>query len=163
MADFSNSAAPQTARPRPTRPSTRAGSVLAHLRSLRPREVLLLVQMTAMVGALALFQRFVALPKLIRFFDVRRPRPTRRIPLGRLAWLAGGLLRRIFGQDFCMPRSLVLFHFMRKWAYPVRLHFGIAKHGRALKGHAWVTLDGAPFAEHGDPNETFKTVYVYPG
>ena len=137
-------------------------STLAHLRSLRPREALLLVQMVAMVSALAVLQRTVSLPRLVRLFDVRRPRREGRLSPQRLAWLASGLLRRIFGQDFCMPRSLVLFHFMRKWAYPVRLHFGIAKQGSKLKGHAWVTLDGEPFAEHGDPRETFKTVYTYP-
>ena len=147
--------------PLPNEPPPRT-STLAHLGSLRPREALLLVQMAAMVGALAVLQRTVSLPRLVRFFDVRRPRPEGRLPPKRLAWLAGGLLRRIFGQDFCMPRSLVLFHFMRKWAYPVRLHFGVAKQGDHLKGHAWVTLDGEPFAEHGDPRETFKTTYTYP-
>ena len=145
----------------PSAPPPRA-STLTHLRSLRPREALLLVQMVAMVAALSVLQRAVSLPTLIRLFDVRRPRPRGRLHPKRLAWLANGLLRRLFGQDYCMPRSLVLFHFMRKWGYPTRLHFGVARRDGDLKGHAWVTLGELPFAERGDPRRSYKTMYAYP-
>ena len=137
-------------------------STLTHLRSLRPREALLLVQMVAMIAALKVLQRFVSLPTLIRLFDVPRPHPEQRLHPKRLAWLASGLLRRLFGQDYCMPRSLVLFHFMRKWAYPVQIHFGVAMREGELKGHAWVTLGDLPFAERGDPRRSYKTMYSYP-
>ena len=145
----------------PSAPPPRA-STFTHLRSLRPREALLLVQMVAMVAALKVLQRVVSLPTLLRLFDVRRPRPERRLHPKRLAWLASGLLRRLFGQDYCMPRSIVLFHFMRKWGYPTRLHFGVARREGALKGHAWVTLGDLPFAERGDPRRSYKTMYTYP-
>jgi hypothetical protein len=62
----------------------------------------------------------------------------------------------------CMLRSLVLFRFLREAGLPVQVHFGVAREESALKGHSWLTLDGAPIAEPTDPSKRFQTVYSFP-
>lgn len=62
----------------------------------------------------------------------------------------------------CMLRSLVLFRFLREAGLPVRVHFGVAREEGSLKGHSWLTLDGLPFAEAGDPSTRFQIAYSFP-
>lgn len=131
--------------------------------TLRPREAWLLVRMSAMLAALLVLQRVLSLPRLLALFDPRTRRTTEPpVSLDRLAWLARGLLRVSFRDRYCMKQSVLLFHFLRKWGHPVRLRFGVARHAEALTGHAWVELDGVPFAEPSDPREAFQVTYSYP-
>jgi len=62
----------------------------------------------------------------------------------------------------CMLRSLVLFRFLREAGIPVCVHFGVAREDAGLRGHSWLTLDGAPFAEPTDPSPRFQIVYSFP-
>jgi hypothetical protein len=130
---------------------------------LRPVDVLLLMQMGAMLVALLVLQRLLSLPRLLKVFDPRTVRASKaRVSLDRLAWLTRNLLKVTFRDRYCMKQSVLLFHFLRKWGYPVRLHFGVAKRDAELIGHAWVEVDGEPFAEYGDPLETYRITYSYP-
>lgn len=120
------------------------------------------------VGVLAvgevLGQR-LPLPRLARLLE-GAPRPSDRMhgpdEVKRLVRLTQGLLRHLYRQDFCYPRSLILFHFLSRWGYPVRLHFGIRREGTRLAGHAWLELDEQPFAETRDPRATYSTTFTYP-
>lgn len=147
---------------RASRPS-RYRRIAAGVATLRPVEVLLLVRMGLMLAALLVLQRFLSLPRLLKVFDARSVQASgARVSLDRLVWLTRGLLRITFRDRYCMKQSLLLFHFLRKWSYPVRLYFGVAKTEDELIGHAWVELDGKPFAEYDDPRETFRVTYSYP-
>ncbi len=137
--------------------------LLSRARKLRPLDVWLLVQMSGLLGQILLLQRRMPLDDLVRRFDTPpadRVRPA--VSLRRLNVLVTGLLSLIYGSDFCMKRSLILFHYMRKWGYPVHIHFGVAKENGKLKGHAWVDLAGHPFAEGSDPRQAYRITYTYP-
>ncbi|ARA92125.1 MAG: lasso peptide biosynthesis B2 protein [Bacteroidetes bacterium] len=137
--------------------------LLSRAWKLRPLDVWLLVQMSALLGQILFLQRRLPLDDLVRRFDTApadRVRPA--VSLRRLNVLVTGLLSLIYGSDFCMKRSLILFHYMRKWGYPVHIHFGVAKENGALKGHAWVDLAGHPFAEEADPRQAYRVTYTYP-
>lgn len=137
--------------------------LLYRARRLRPMDVWLLVQMTGLLVQILVLQRRMPLDDLVRRFDTRTGDPVRPlVPLRRLNLLVTGLLRLIYGSDFCMKRSLILFYYMRKWGYPVHIHFGVAKENGTLKGHAWVDLAEHPFAEGTDPRQTFRVTYTYP-
>lgn len=60
-----------------------------------------------------------------------------------------------------MKRSLVLFHFLRKAGEDAEIVFGVVKDGDKLEGHAWVTVNGQPFAEEG-PVDKYTVTYRYP-
>ena len=60
-----------------------------------------------------------------------------------------------------MKRSIILFRYLRKNGRDAQIVFGVAKDGTELKGHAWVTIDGQPFAEEGGVDR-YAVTYVYP-
>lgn len=60
-----------------------------------------------------------------------------------------------------MKRSLILFHYLRKAGREARIVFGVAKEEGRLEGHAWVTVNGEPFAEEG-PVDRYTVTYAYP-
>jgi hypothetical protein len=134
------------------------------VRQLHLRDAAVLARMAGLLIKLEVLQHVLPLPVLVRRFDAR-PRPSRRtVDPNRLVWLAEALLRRLYRSRYCMKRSMLLFYFLRKWTYPVRIHFGIAPNdnGDALGGHAWVSLDGEPFHEAGPPESTYTTMFSYP-
>lgn len=133
--------------------------------SLRLTDVCWLSRIVGVLVAKEVVGRRVPLPRLARLLE-GKPRPGRG-PYGpadaeRLVWLTQGLLLRLYRHDFCYPRSLVLFHFLSRWGYRVHLNFGIRREGDMLAGHAWLDLDGRPFAEPEDPSERYRITYTYP-
>ena len=63
-------------------------------------------------------------------------------------------------------RSLVRYHFMRQAGVPLVLNFGArfvaGAPDRDITGHAWVTLDGAPYFEDGENYKGFVVMLKYP-
>ena len=116
-----------------------------------------------MIAAYPILNRMFSLPRLVRLFDARTPET--RAPEGmreRLNRLMDALLRRTLQRDYCLPRSLILFHFCRKWGYTTQIHLGLMKKGDEAFGHAWVSVAGEPFAEREDPDGIYTTFLVYP-
>lgn len=74
------------------------------------------------------------------------------------------LLRRIPSpaRGDCLPRSLTLYYFANKYGFPVRLHCGVQRTGGSLKGHAWISLNGKPFFEPGNPEDTYSITLTFP-
>ncbi len=81
----------------------------------------------------------------------RAPRPraadpragTERLARLRQPWLRVPGLR---SRDTCYVRALTLYRFLDRGTHEVALRVGVEWHdrpGRVLRGHAWVTLDGA--------------------
>jgi hypothetical protein len=121
-------------------------SVSNRLRILsRPREAILIVRICWMV---------LILPVLLRLFDISRV--LRIVTPSRSHILPDGLsqqrvvhlcmrVRRISGRagrPSCLRRCLLLFHFLRYYGVPVRIHFGVKFEDGQLTGHSWLTVNG---------------------
>jgi hypothetical protein len=64
----------------------------------------------------------------------------------------------------CVPRSLALFHALRKEGLEVSFVSGVRRNGGKLEGHAWLELNGKPIPGLGDENSpnVFKENFRYP-
>ncbi|MBI1879759.1 MAG: lasso peptide biosynthesis B2 protein [Chloroflexi bacterium] len=66
----------------------------------------------------------------------------------------------------CLRRSLLRYHFLRQAGLPVSLVFGArlkdSGAGGGIGGHAWLTLNGAPYYENPDDYAGFVEMYTYP-
>jgi hypothetical protein len=64
----------------------------------------------------------------------------------------------------CVPRSLALFHALRKEGLEVSFVSGVRRNGSKLEGHAWLELNGKPIPGLGDENapNIFKENFRYP-
>jgi hypothetical protein len=66
----------------------------------------------------------------------------------------------------CLRRSLLRYYFLREAGLPVQIVFGArlkqTPAGSGIGGHAWLTLDGAPYHEHPGDCQDFAQIYVYP-
>lgn len=66
----------------------------------------------------------------------------------------------------CLRRSLLRYYFLREAGLPVQIVFGArlkqTQAGSGIGGHAWLTLDGAPYHEHPGDCQDFAQIYVYP-
>ncbi len=65
--------------------------------------------------------------------------------------------------DACMPRSLTLYRIARESAVDVVWNCGVRKtaEGR-LEGHAWLTLNGAPYLEPDDRAQHYTVTFQHP-
>jgi hypothetical protein len=64
----------------------------------------------------------------------------------------------------CVPRSLALFHALRKEGLEVSFVSGVRRNGNKLEGHAWLELNGKPIPGYGDESapSIFKENFRYP-
>lgn len=75
--------------------------------------------------------------------------------IARLVEAAASLLR-----VRCLPRSLVLWHFLRHRRAPAEVRLGVSKLADGgLSAHAWLEFDGLPLNEHAD---VFKNYAALP-
>lgn len=142
-------------------PTLRRSAVV--LRGLRFAEWVLLLEMMSLLGTLIVLQRRLPLPELMARFDSKPARswPGPMEPKS-LTRLVSRLVRVILRDHYCMKRSIIIFHYLRKWGYDARLRFGVAKEDGTLQGHAWVELDGEPLSERPDPRRRYAVTYSYP-
>jgi hypothetical protein len=82
--------------------------------------------------------------------------------LGDVAILANGES----GLGLCLRRSMLRYHFLRRTGLPVTINFGArmigGKPDRPMAGHAWLTLDQAPYHEAGENWRGFTVMYSFP-
>jgi hypothetical protein len=66
----------------------------------------------------------------------------------------------------CLRRSLLRYHFLREAKVPVRIVFGArlkdSQEGSGIGGHAWLTLNDAPYYENPADYAGFVVMYTYP-
>ncbi len=66
----------------------------------------------------------------------------------------------------CLRRSLLRYYFLREAKVPAHVVFGARlkdrQEGGGLGGHAWLTLNDAPYYENPDDYTGFVVMYVYP-
>lgn len=89
----------------------------------------------------------------------------------QLADLAALLARRS-PLGLCLRRSLLRYHFLGRAGLPLRVSFGarfrhngptpVQDAGRAIAGHAWVTLNGHPYYEMQENWRDYHVVYRWP-
>lgn len=133
------------------------------VRKLRWADVFLLARMVYLLAKLLILQSRRPLPVLMAMFDSAPGSHLHyRMPPRRLVRLVDALMRLTFGKDYCMKRSILLFHFLRAWGYDAVVHFGVTKTDGVLKGHAWVDLNGWPLAERKDPRTEYIRTFSYP-
>jgi hypothetical protein len=79
---------------------------------------------------------------------------------------AAALFERRSPLGLCLRRSLVRYHYLRRAGLPVAIHFGARFKGgvadRDVSGHAWITLDGAPYHEDGENYRGFTVMLRHP-
>lgn len=108
------------------------------------------------------------LPKLMQLLDVE----AKRYPIQANAAELRRLVDAVVMLDYfsplglCLRRSLVRYVMLRRAGVPVVIHFGAKKnvvdgHSK-IAGHAWLTLDGAPYAENPDDYHGFTAIYSHP-
>lgn len=136
--------------------------VIANLGGLSFRDFWWIAQILALLAVYPLLNRLFPLPRLVRFYDAAARRAGTTSDRERLVTLLQGLLRRTWERDFCLPRSLIMFRFFRKWGAAAKIHVGLTKKDGEALGHAWVSVAGEPVAERNDPDEIYKTFFVYP-
>lgn len=74
--------------------------------------------------------------------------------IARLVDAAAALLRAR-----CLPRSLVLWHFVRDRGAAAELRLGVSKLANGqLAAHAWLEFDGQPLNEHADLFERYSAL-----
>ena len=120
----------------------------------------------AWLGCLPLRLRERPLPEFLeRLGPVGEAIPRRDLDPRRIARIVARVSRlRIFDLPvfprLCMRRALALYAVLARNGFPVEIHFGVRKDGPDLRGHSWITLDGAALGERHSAR-AFRTVYTY--
>ena len=74
--------------------------------------------------------------------------------IARLVNAAASILRAQ-----CLPRSLVLWHFLRNRGIPTEIRLGVSRLADGnLSAHAWVELDGLPLNDGADVFERYAAL-----
>jgi len=68
----------------------------------------------------------------------------------------------------CWKKSMLLYHFLRKYGYEARMHFAVkinseTKNKSLLYGHSWVSLNNNPISENDYKfSESMTEIMTYP-
>lgn len=130
---------------------------------LSVRDVPLLVGIIYRTSKVQSLQNRVPIPRLLEAFETTpRETPDGETRLAHVRWLTDGILHRLFGGAYCIKRTLILFHYARRFGLEPRVVFGVAREGDGLKGHAWLELHGHPYKENEGAVEEYKVIYSHP-
>jgi hypothetical protein len=124
-----------------------------------PWDVPLIMKVFCLAGYYTLLVRFVSIKKILdpmrerslRTRAVEGDTASKALLLDR-AWRASNFFlgRFLKQRDFCLPRTLALYRWCTSMAIDAGMIIGVRKDGDALKGHAWLVVDGAPYRENID-------------
>jgi hypothetical protein len=120
---------------------------------------LLLARMATWRLALPLLKRIVSLDRLVALLAAPRDRTRDPAREELIARIGGRLWRSSAGP--CLERSLAVHRQLGLAGARPELHAGMAKENDAFVGHMWVTVDGSPLLEAGDPSTEFGVVVTY--
>lgn len=119
--------------------------------------------MLGLVVALRLLLPFVKIKTLLQWLAPSRiPLIADQHTLDKAVRYTDALLWRMRFplRGSCIPRSLALYYFATRCGLPVHVHCGVRRVGEALQGHAWLTLNGSPFLEEGNPD--YAVTFSFP-
>jgi hypothetical protein len=134
--------------------------------ALHPREPVLVARIFLFILFLFLSLRLFRIQDLVAKITPRGPAvPRRQTDPARIAYLCDRSFARLerFGyRRSCLKRCLVLYRFLRAEGVPVAINFGALWEGDTLKGHSWLTLDGALYRETQDKVDQFVYFFSLP-
>jgi Transglutaminase-like superfamily len=143
----------------------RRARLLAGL-AVHPLDTWLVLRMAAWRLVLPVLKRRMALSRLVRLMwegeESPEPRPERQLRIAELTTV-------VFRSDHrdrpgnCLDRSLVLYRYLSASGADPELLIGMRREEGPLKGHAWVTVKGAPVEESPEPLGDFAQVVAFRG
>ncbi len=136
---------------------------LAALRSVRRGELLLLIKIAALAAAVPLLTR-LSPTRLDRLLEPRRraqSRPERWDAIPRLVDAAIAALHPVI-RPGCLTRGITSYAMLRRTGLDVSLVFGVGPESSRQDGHCWLSRNGDPWLERGDPREKFVAMTSFP-
>lgn len=142
-----------------------------------PEEVMLFVQIFLLATILPLLVKYLTVPHLMKVLTPHNIKLDRKCPLDEVKdriekYTLYILSRNIWiYNNICLKRSLIFYHFLRKYGVPVTICFGVrykkeTSHNpmeKKMEGHAWLLSKGRIFLEKNpDETKTYKLTYAYP-
>jgi hypothetical protein len=137
-------------------------------RPSRLRRFWILSQVAIVFAVVRLLLPWLKLPRLLRWLSPRRISPA-TYPgtwdtLEATVRRTNALVRRfpVNSRGNCLSRSLVLYYFVTRYGFPVQVHCGVRRVGENLEGHMWLSLQGKPFLERGNPFQKYAITFSFP-
>lgn len=136
-------------------------------RSLAPRDVILLLRVTAALTSASIAIRLLPFRKVVSSAqEVATPaEPDAAFSareIARTSWAVNALARRLPWKIVCFQKGLALHRLLRRRGIRTRLHYGVAPGGEGpLKAHVWVTHGGVAVIG-GDEAEGYTCLATFP-
>lgn len=140
-------------------------------------EVGLFIQIFLLITILPLLVKLMTVPDLMKNLTPKKSKLINRSECYKIADKIEKYTLYILSRDFwiykniCLKRSLVLYHFLRKYGMCVTVCFGVRyKNERSgnvevkkMEGHAWLIYNGDIFLEKNvEEITTYRMTYCYP-
>lgn len=129
-----------------------------------PGDVLLAIQVVTVAAIVPLITRLPldTLSRIITPRSVPQAVDPRRVT--QLTALIPAVLHAgcPFLRTHCLPRGLVLYYFLRRAGLEVELCFGMGASKGEYSGHCWLSSQGSPYLENGDPTPRYVEFYRFP-
>lgn len=136
-------------------------------------EVELFIKIFLLVTILPFLIKLLSIPKLMKVLTPRDLRVYNNLDLEKTKDKVVKFTDYILSRNLwmyrttCLRRSLVLYHFLRKWGMDVHICFGVrfpdGTSREKLKGHAWLLYNGDIFLERDiEIAKTYKLTYCFP-
>ena len=128
-----------------------------------PSDVWLGIRMVAWSAVLPALKHLVPLHVLTRMMWPRRRSATRSDRASTVTFLARRIyrVRPFLRRDNCLERSLLTYRFLAREGGQPRLVLGAQKSDGAIRGHAWVTIDGRPIMDGHEALEQFTQLVEF--
>jgi hypothetical protein len=127
-----------------------------------PSDGWLVTRMLAWRATLPALKRLVPLPRLVELMDARPaggpPRPDRAERIAELSQRVFNVFRI---DDNCLDLSLVTYRYLGQAGADPRLVIAVRKDGQLTRGHAWVTVGGAPVHDSTELLDDFTSVMTF--
>jgi len=140
-------------------------------------EVLLFVRILLLATILPLLIKRLTIPRLLKLLTPQNSKSGRISGPDEIIDKIEKYTLYILSRDFwvyrniCLKRSLVLYHFLRKYGVHVTVCFGVrynnerfhGAEGKKMEGHAWLLYKGDIFLEKNvEETKKYKMTYCYP-
>jgi hypothetical protein len=140
-------------------------------------EVGLFLQIFLLITILPLLVKIMTVPRIMKILTPKKSKLNRKYDLDEIRDKIEKYTLYILCRDFwiykdiCLKRSLVLYHFLRKYGMYVTVCFGVRyKNERSgnmeekkMEGHAWLLYKGEIFLEKSaEETKTYKVTYSFP-
>jgi Transglutaminase-like superfamily len=128
-----------------------------------PRDVLLALRMVGWRLAVPPLKWALPLPRLVRVMWTEGRWSTSEADRQRIVTLAHALYGPRGGRllDNCLERSLVTYRFLAEAGADPQLVVAVSDSRGPVRGHVWVTVDGAPLREDDEPLEEFAPMVMF--